>query len=456
VRVVSWNLAFRGPTAAKRQGGLLRELDPDLMLLQELNPGSSEVLKNAAGADWMVRAIDRRTSEPDDSRRRRPGVAIAGHGLPQGRSWLLDKIQLSERILFIETQTEGTPFIAVSYHAPPGVTWGIVKPQQAVTFARWLSTQNGPLLFGADANTPLIDALDFANTRTHWYTGNRKLHGEPGDDRLFGPCKVHDLDDALRRWLALHPNETDGFHASKPSAEAAIPHWKSLSPARQRRRECEVPLAITHRTGKRKNSPGTGRRFDSVWVSRHWVVRHVEHLYEKGIAAGSDHAPVMVDLDLTARPGKEEETWGIELRQHQSRIGSSFALAAPFRSRSLYARPSRLGMPASVGIADVAMGIDWPVLPNRLVAGDLSGIDPEFAEIIKRYAELPEAIAMAGGLGIDAVALVIALVARVCGSRIRWAAPETEVGQRVCLPRWRHTSLTTTIRKNSIRKRIST
>jgi hypothetical protein len=299
VRVLSWNIAFRGPKAAKRQGGLLRELAPDLMLLQELNPGSSAVLADAAGADWMVRAIDLRIPEQDDSPVRRRGVAIAGHGLHPCRSWLFGEIRLSERILLIETQTEGTPFIAVSYHAPPGVSWGIVKPRQAVAFASWLSTQNAPLLFGADANTPLIDAFDFTDTRTHWYTGCRRLQGEPGDDRLFGPCKVHDLDDALRRWLALHPNETDGLHASKPSAEAAIPHWKSLSPARQRRRECEVPLAITHRTGKRKNSPGTGRRFDSVWVSRHWVVRHIEHLYEEGLEAGSDHAPVMVDLDLT-------------------------------------------------------------------------------------------------------------------------------------------------------------
>jgi hypothetical protein len=69
VRVVSWNIAFRGPKAAKRQGSLLRELAPDLMLLQELNPGSSDVLADAAGADWMVRAIDLRTPEPG---RRRP------------------------------------------------------------------------------------------------------------------------------------------------------------------------------------------------------------------------------------------------------------------------------------------------------------------------------------------------------------------------------------------------
>jgi hypothetical protein len=150
------------------------------------------------------------------------------------------------------------------------------------------------LLFGADANTPLIDAFDFANTRTHWHTGNRHLHGEPGDDLLFGPGKVHDLDDALRRWLALHPDEMDRLRASRPLAS---PTRRGMKP--------EPPLAITHRTGRRKNSPGTGRRFDSVWVSRHWVVRHIKHLYEEGIAAGSDHAPVMVDLDLTARLGKE-------------------------------------------------------------------------------------------------------------------------------------------------------
>ncbi len=281
MRVVSWNIAFRNPMVAKRQGHLLRELAPDLVLLQELNPGSSAALADAAGADWMVKAIDLRTPEPDDRPVRRRGVAIAGHGLPPCRSWLLDGIPLSERVLLVETQTKGAPFIAASYHAPPGVTWGIIKPRQAVAFALWLSAQNGPLLFGADANTPLIDAFDFANTQTHWHTGRKRLDGEPGDDLLFGPAKVHDLDDALRRRLARHPD--------------CVMHGLQTSIA-------SGPLAITHRTGRRKNSPGNGRRFDSVWVSRHWRVRNIEHLYELGIAAGSDHAPVMVDLDLTTRP----------------------------------------------------------------------------------------------------------------------------------------------------------
>lgn len=277
MRVVSWNIHFRGPETANLQGALLRELAPDLMLLQEVNPRSSESLRKAAGADWMVRAIDLRTAKPDDTSVRRRGVAIAGRALPLCRSWLLDEIQLPERILIIETQTpEGTPFIAVSYHAPPGVSWKLVKPRQAVTFASWLSSQNGPLLFGADANTPLLDAFDFANTRTHWHTGSRKLRGELGDDLLFGHDKKHDLKDALRCWLDVRPDEMDRLRAV-PSG----------------------PLAITHRTGKRKNSLGTDRRFDSVWLSRHWVVRHIEHLYDAGIKAGSDHAPVVVDIDLT-------------------------------------------------------------------------------------------------------------------------------------------------------------
>jgi hypothetical protein len=276
MRVVSWNLAFRGPKTAKLQGGLLRQLAPDLMLLQELNPGSSAELADAAGADWLVRAVDLRAAEPDDSPVRQRGVAIAGHGLPPCRSWVLDGIRLPERVLLIETQVGGTPFLAASYHAPPGVNWGIVKPRQAVTFTSWLSTQNGPVLFGADANTPLIDAPDFADTRTHWHTGDRRLNGAPGDDLLFGPGKMHDLDDALRRWLALHPDELARLRSIKPRG----------------------PLAITHRTGRRKNSLGTERRFDSALVSRHWVVRHVEHLYEAGVAAGSDHAPVVVDLEL--------------------------------------------------------------------------------------------------------------------------------------------------------------
>jgi hypothetical protein len=256
----SWNVAFRSSAAALRQGRLLREVGADLVLLQEVNPSSAEVSRRAAGADWLVCAINHRVAEPDDRPVRRRGVAIAGSGPPPRRAWLPAGVLLPERILLTELFADGITLTAVSYHAPPGVSWGLVKPRQAVMFASWLQSHDGPVVLGADANTPLVDAADFAQTRTHWHTGGRNLHGEPGDDLLLGPSKTHPLDDAFRRWLADHP-----AGAGRPAATAPT-----------------GPLAITHRTGRRKNSPGTGRRFD-------------------GIAAGSNHAVVVTDLTIAAQ-----------------------------------------------------------------------------------------------------------------------------------------------------------
>jgi hypothetical protein len=263
---------FRGAVTARRQGELLRELKPDLALLQEVNLGAARTLQQAAGADWLVCAAGLRARAAGDRPVRSRGVAIAGYG-PAPRAWLPAGVPLPERALLIETTVEGLGLTAASYHAPPGVSWKIDKARQAVAFARLVSALQGPVLLGADANTPLIDAVDFAATRTHWHTGRRILHGEPGDDLLFGPGKIHPLDDALRRWLADHP------------AEAAALAQRPLG-----------PLAVTHRTGKRRGSPGTGRRFDSIWMSRHWTVSRIDHLYDEGIAAGSDHAVIVADL----------------------------------------------------------------------------------------------------------------------------------------------------------------
>ena len=276
MRVVSWNLYNRGVAGARLQGELLRKLSPDLILLQEVNPGSAETLRQEAGADWLICAADLRQRAAGDRPVRSRGVAIAGRGLPSQRAWSPADVPMPERILLVQTSIEGLDLTAVSYHAPPGVSWGIIKPRQAVTFARWLAVQQGPMLLGADANTPLIDAADFASTLTHWHSGDRRLNGEPGDDLLFGPGKIHPLQDGLRCWLADHPAEATAL-VGRP----------------------EGPLAVTHRTGKRKNSPGTGRRFDAIWLTRHWTVQHISHLYDEGIAAGSDHAVVVADLAPT-------------------------------------------------------------------------------------------------------------------------------------------------------------
>lgn len=274
MRVVSWNVAFRN-NAAARQGKLLQKLAPDLMLLQEINRSSVEILAEEAGAEWLAPAVDLRVAEPGEPVARSRGVAVAGRGA-LGRAWLPIDVAMPERVLAVEACIDGNPVTALSYHAPPGVTWGLVKPRQAVALAAWLAGLQGPVVLGADANTPLIDAADFAHTRTHWHTGDPKLRGEPGDDQMWGPGKVHHLQDALRSWIAENPGSSEALSAPPLG-----------------------PLAVTHRTGKRKSSPGTPRRFDCLWITRDWSVKHIGHLYEDAIAAGSDHAIVIAELALT-------------------------------------------------------------------------------------------------------------------------------------------------------------
>ena len=130
------------------------------------------------------------------------------------------------------------------------------------------------MILGAGANTPKVDAMDFADTRTHWHTGRKGLKGRPGDDIMFALTNAHRLKDALRLWLDHHPEEMERTRAERP----------------------EGPLAVSHRTGKTRDRPGTERRFDAVWVSQHFGVDRVLYPYELSIAARSDHSAVIADL----------------------------------------------------------------------------------------------------------------------------------------------------------------
>lgn len=275
-RVVSWNVAYRvGPSVA-RQAAFLAELEPHLVLFQELNRRSSEALIEGAGLDWVRCAVDLRQPQPGDTPVRRRGVGLAGRGPEPSAVWSLQGVQLPERTLVGTASVGGIPVTVASYHAPPGVSWGLVKPAQAVACAHWLAGVDGPVILGADANTPELDMPDFSLTRTHWHSGRPKLKGAPGDDLLFGPGCVHGLSDALRVWLNEHPDDLARVISERPRG----------------------PLALSHRTGKRKSSLGTDRRFDAIWVSRDFKVDSVTYPYDESMAAGSDHSAVVADLVL--------------------------------------------------------------------------------------------------------------------------------------------------------------
>jgi hypothetical protein len=204
VRVASWNVAFRGPASAASQGQLLRELGVDLVLLQEVNPGSAEVLRQAAGADWLVCAIDHRVPGPDDRPVRWRGVAIAGSGSSPRRVWLPMAVALPDRILLAEVFAGGLEPDRSFLPCPAGreLGPGQATPGRRVRILAGRSRRAGGAR--SPCEHPLIDAPEFADTKTHWHTGGRNLHGEPGGDLLFGPGTPGGAADSAAR---THPTQ---------------------------------------------------------------------------------------------------------------------------------------------------------------------------------------------------------------------------------------------------------
>jgi hypothetical protein len=273
---VPWNLHNRAGNAARRLGQFLTVLEPrpDFVLLQEVNPTAVETLRQAAGLDWLCSSLDGQPLNGPASRRL--AVAIGGTGVPGPQVLPPCTTDFPERTLPATVRIDDIDLTLATYHAPPGVKWKLIKPRQAVEFAEWLAPQVGPVILGADANTPKVDAIDFALTRTHWHTGARKLEGEAGDDVLWGPAKSHPLDDCLRRWLADRPEDLAKIAAARPDG----------------------PLAVSLRTGGRRRQRSFDRRYDAIWVSPEFTVSDVQYLYDASVDAGSDHSAVVVDLGL--------------------------------------------------------------------------------------------------------------------------------------------------------------
>src|SRR5205807_195273 len=107
-------------------------------LLQEANATSIESFAETAGFSWV-----RWTKSDGQPLRAGSGylAAIAGRGTePEWVSPRFD-VPFPDRVTAVRTRIGATAIIAAAYHAPPGVSWGLEKAEQAVTFARWLADQ---------------------------------------------------------------------------------------------------------------------------------------------------------------------------------------------------------------------------------------------------------------------------------------------------------------------------
>lgn len=279
-RVATWNVNYRGTSAAPALGTLVRRYELDLLLLQEANANAVDLLCHVGGLDWAVTAYDAGAVRPTGRSGRGRVAALVGRGDPPTEIGILPDVALPERAVFGSMMTATGPITVMSYHAPPGVSWGITKVNHAHALLRWINATPGQVIVGADANTPEIDHPNPAMTQTHWHTGRAKLGGDRGDDVVFGGALHHRLRDAHRLWLQQHPDVLSSIIRERPKG----------------------PLAVSHRTGKTRRSPGVPRRFDTLWVGPELEVLLSVYDYANAVTAGSDHALVVADLITAIYP----------------------------------------------------------------------------------------------------------------------------------------------------------
>lgn len=273
MRVATWNVKHRGSVTAARLGALAREAQVDLMLLQAANPTSLDMFVTSAEFDWCVTSWNAGAPALTMPGRRRV-AAIAGRGpQPVELGWL-PELDRPERMVSAVLGSGTGRVVVASYHAPSGSAAGVKKVDCAKVLLSWVRSVEDPLVLGADANTPKVDHPDPDRARTHWPTGADKLQGGVGDDVMFGGRPAHHLEDAYRRFLNQNPGLLQDVAVHRPQG----------------------PLAVSHVSVNRLGNVQRPRRYDALWISRHFDVLHVDHDLDGALRAGTDHALVTVDL----------------------------------------------------------------------------------------------------------------------------------------------------------------
>jgi exonuclease III len=263
LRFASWNVNYR--RFAAQHLAVLQSVQPDVIALQEVSPKFHHSMTEAGMFGCSLFSLQLLPAQNLGTKARRIGCSIFARepfSLTSGS--VLDGLAFPERSLVASVEAKSLRFTACSFHTPPGSNWDAIKPQTLETLARWLACQATLLVVGIDANAPKTDHPDIHRNEWWWDSEPYMLGGEP----------IHMLKDAYRLFLEAHPEELARIVQARPRGPLAVSHIRG--------------------TGIRK----TECRYDFIYVSPGVVVRHASYRFEEAVRAASDHAVVVVDLEI--------------------------------------------------------------------------------------------------------------------------------------------------------------
>lgn len=171
-RFATWNVNSR--SLQHGHADLIRWYDIDMLALQEATSTFHQQLADTGLFAWDRSSLALRPVASDESRGRSLGCSLFGSARFQPvRAFLLEAVPLPERTLAVTLASPEGDLTACSFHAPPGVNWGEIKPRTFRAIAAWLAPQRERVLFGMDANAPKVDHPDHA--RSEWWWSDEAL-----------------------------------------------------------------------------------------------------------------------------------------------------------------------------------------------------------------------------------------------------------------------------------------
>lgn len=255
MRLIDWNISYSGEIFSIVR--YLKSLitDDSVLMLQEVKPEAYQAIHTELKEFFdFYYSLDYRHPGKFDSEARKLGVLIAvSKKIPVKRAGVIERSPFPDRTMFVEVEHGDQLLKLLALHSLTGVGYLRTKSIQYNSFSEFLDDYR-PDAIGIDANEPRVDHADFRQMEF--------FDNGPGAKQFFEEVADIGLKDA---YLEQHRN---------------------LMIDRN-------PLATSHVV------KGRGPvRYDHLFVRNTIPIKMMEYYYEDAVAAGSDHAMLICEIDV--------------------------------------------------------------------------------------------------------------------------------------------------------------
>ncbi len=283
IRFVTWNWNVFNPGRTADKLTLLERLQPDVVALQEVSRSTAEAMREHFPGSTVIEGLAR--SDWTGPRAYgaalliRRGLDVIDSTAPTVDHWNSvdgppDAVPPPESLVAAMVRVDGLDLAVASAHPPNAAGRGLERDWRVarklrtyVALERWVAGRD-PLVLGVDANAWIDTTCSPFEPPVYADEPQRPIM----EFFLEQPSR-HGLRDAFRSWLEEHPDELNEI----------------------RRRRPRGPLATTYVRGGNYPVPD---RFDVVMISPSVRVKSIAHGYEDALAAGSDHAFVVAEVEI--------------------------------------------------------------------------------------------------------------------------------------------------------------